>query len=343
MNNLIGFKNISLYSLNGLRSGKSLVRRRTFEMLKCKEFYYDRFKKFNNVFFSDKINWKYNLDGKCKKTFEEICIDRVNEFYNKYDKIILCVSGGISSVTILSAFALANCLDKLIVIFDQDIIENKSILIDWFKKNNIEMVNCKEEDFIDKIKNILKIYPNSVITNGKCGDQISHGISSIDLKRFGQFDPNVDYNYYFEFSRFDLLKEWIEKYPFKEDIKTLHHLTWLVNFSVCWMYQETIFMFLYKQLPPSIHKAFFATQEFTDWAINNLDIILSGKPWEGDIYYKPHFKEVIRKVFGNQFDRCSKLESLNVLWNLDMEKIAQNDNIFATDGQKFYTLDFIEK
>ena len=349
MNELLGFKNISLYSKSIMRSGKAIVRKSVLDFFRCELNAYDRFKKFNGLMFEDKINWKYNLDGKCKKTFEEICIDRANELAEKYDKVIVFVSGGISSVTVISSFALINKLNQLVVVFDDETLENKSILIDWFKNNNIETELVNKNNFIDKINEIVTKYKNCILTNGLCGNALSHGHALFDImadpeniKGENDFYHYIDADSSLKTKYIELSQQWIDTYSFKDSIKSFHHATWLANFSIRWTTMEPIYMFAFYPLPAKYHQAFFATQEFTDWAINNLDMILDGKPWLGKQYYKPHFKNVIRKVFKNEFDNVEK-SRYNTLFNLDVFERISVDNVFATDGKNFYGLNFIEK
>lgn len=393
MNNLIGFNNMSLYpnfgflykdSRSTLSDYMGLIS--IFKWFLIPDGSYDRFHNIPTLF-DDKINWRYNLDGKCKKTFEEICIDRAKEIYDSHDKIFLGFTGGITSLTLLSTFVLNNQLDKLIILYDEN-IENKEILFDFFKKNNIKnyLFGYKDnmKSYSDTIKEHVSENEKFCIINGLCADYFEFGKCTalytrqnvddiIDEYNNTIFSPYENFFKEKKYSQLNIVNEWVSKFPFGDKIKSIRDLAWLFSFSVLWTHLETKHMFTYDKFMPYVHKPFFCTQEFTDWAINNLDEILENNYiWTRDgKNYKLKFKKIISKVFDDKFDNLQKENSSLYIRSRRRDryikdKVERDFNAhdakkykdiqtflyygdeyiyknFATDGKRFYGLDFIEK
>jgi len=333
MNKLTGFRNFCLYKLRGMSFKRPL------NMFECQVDTYDRFNKLDLILYKDIIDYKYNLNAKCKKSFEEICIDRANEISKKYDKIFICVSGGIDSSTIAASFYLTGNIDKCIIATDKKFLENKEILLPWIEKNNIKTLFFDEDvtGFSDAILANTTKNENYVIVNGHCGDQIDHGVMSSE-KNFNDLDEQ--YENFFTLATNEKLKEWLSHFNFGDQIKTLQQLSWFFNFAVRWTDWETSSIFMYHQLPPKVHKPFFTTQNFTDWSLNNLDYILHKRESWDNKKYKPQFKQVLRKVFKDEFDNYGKGFSFHNITPSDYQNQINEKFIVATDGISLYNINF---
>ena len=138
----------------------------------------------------------------------------------------------------------------------------------------------------------------------------------------------------------EFLEQWLSKYYFGDQIKTILQLSWMFNFAVRWTEWEYQSIFMYHQLPPKVHKAFYATQEFTDFTLNRLEYFLHHNNPLDNKLYKPQSKVIIRKVFGDAFDDYGKVFSfIKVSPKNYIQELAKK-HIVATDGLNLYDINF---
>ena len=191
--------------------------------------------------------------------------------------------------------------------------------------------------FSDVLLSNTDINENFIVVNGNCGDQIDHGaVAPLRMILDNNYNLNDSYKNVIDASLIESTERWLYKYSFGKHIQSIYQLAFLINFAVRWTDWECSSIFIYNQLPPKVHKAFYATQEFTDWVMNNLDYILYKNEPFNDKLYKRQFKKILNKIFGNQFDDYGKALSFFKVMPHDYESELTKKHIVATDGNNFY-------
>lgn len=289
------------------------------------------------------------------KTFKEICLETANNLLKQDKKILLFYSGGIDSVVILTAFMMLAPKEflskKISIVLSPESIAEYS---DFYNQHIRSTFPIISSDNISELFN-----KDQLIVTGGQGDKIFGTDHFGEMHRFNMLDKIHDklsrefvLNYWKFFKMndaaanfwFDLI---VENSVY--DIRTNLDFFWWWNFNFEW--QSEYFLFTMRSpscLSEDFHKsnifAFYATEDFQQWSMNNPDKKIKDS-WKT---YKWPAKDFIFEFTkdSNYRDNKIKLPSAGRLFqhktlplgidsnwkylnDIDIEEIYRNENSFV--------------
>lgn len=216
---------------------------------------------------------RFQLPKKTKKqSFEQCCDSRAQQISSSSDHFYFMYGGGIDSIVALHALSKYT---KNITILTTDTATNTQ----YYKEN---IVGKYKVDHISKIKSC-----NGVFVTGHLGDELFGTTMYNTLfsrNRDIIFDEPTQENLTFLLKRGEyvffneeetiktniaLMQKIVDTSPIVVD--TIHKYFWWLNFCLMWNVSYTRFMAFKESIPEKTYFPFFATDEFQNWSINNID------------------------------------------------------------------------
>jgi hypothetical protein len=242
-----------------------------------------------------------NLDPNFKKTFEEICHERIAELLATDKKLNLFWSGGLDSTTLLALFL--DYKEKITVHLNYNSILESGYMFDTFVKPNFKYTIGVSTAYSMWNENELYL----------TGDPANHLHTIPSIKSYENFIPGIDlfdkenihklndpYYKHIEEDKIEFYKPALDKAP--RPIETLEDFIWFNTFN--FRYDESRFAMVLKLMSRWNNTnlkmfdnvlGFFYTDDFQRWSIGRYE----------DQYDRNNFKKTIklqmRKIMRKQF------------------------------------------